>query len=252
MYSINKNILVKAALIAALTLSAIIFFSAESVYAQPGQLKAYKLMVSYPLVRDKGDLTILKDTVSIFYWQDYLIYKVHYTALTRINDGPVNSEKRYNYFVFKKADKYGHLFYDVLDSSVGKRLPVDSFLFVRGFHLAVNTDSLKLVSSKKNKTSGVLLEKYVSPKQRGDFVPDSIFYYYSPHLKTDYTFSAQLDSIKNMKLYEVRFMYNRRYSRANKITLPKREFYFEVIEVVVDDKKEIEKVIKRFEEINAL
>src|SRR4051812_31091478 len=103
----NNNV-VKVAVIAALAFFSMIVLPCQSVYAQADQLKEYKLMVSYPLVTGKGDLTILKDTVYISYWQDYLIYKVHYTALTRINGGPVSSEKRYNYFVFRKSDKYGY------------------------------------------------------------------------------------------------------------------------------------------------
>ena len=62
----------------------------------------------------------------------------------------------------------------------------------------------------------------------------------------EYSFSKKLDSLKHMKLFRIRFLIKEKYSPTYKLTLPKREFLFEIKEVAVDNPKEILDLFEKF------
>ncbi|HEY5772437.1 MAG TPA: hypothetical protein VIS75_07410, partial [Chitinophagaceae bacterium] len=145
----------------------------------------------------------------------------------------------------------GFLFTSINDSSRGKKYLVDSFLANRGLKgkdFDIPIDSLWSLTEVIKVKEDILFEKYGSLKQGDETTIDSIYYYYSKDMnKIEYSFSKKLDSIKAMKLFKVRFLYNERTSTSNKIILPKRELSFELIEETASNPQKIIEFIIKFE-----
>jgi hypothetical protein len=134
------------------------------------------------------------------------------------------------------------------DSSKTEKLPVDSILFTRAYNIKLDLHNIDLVESKIDRKAGTLLEKYIPNMVHDENTFDSLYYYYSYKLRNiNFSFSGQLDSVKNMKLYQIQLKYNKKYSKTNHVTLPKREFVFKIAESNVADKKEIETAIQKVE-----
>ena len=74
-----------------------------------------------------------------------------------------------------------------------------------------------------------------------------MYYYYSKDFKNiDYSFSKEQDSIKKMKLFKVRFIYNPTPKGKYLFPVPKREFLFELKKVPGLNSKEIIEFVERF------
>jgi hypothetical protein len=235
----NKNIFnVKVALIATLTSLSLGCKTFNKNNAKADDLKAIDLIVSYPVtLANNGEISFfnLKDTISIIFHDDLILYKL----LARRKE---ESEKKISgsesYFIYKKNSGDGYLFNNLSDGSKGTKMSVDSFLNQRAFANATfDTSSLKLVEKKDS--NKIVIEKYI-PLTSDENTFDSIYYYYSPHFKNiHYSFSRNLDSIKGMKLYEVRILYEGKFSNKYNLPLPKREFLFKIEELQVSNFQEI-------------
>ena len=220
-------------------------FSCHYAHSQDHQIKTLNLIVSYPVVGGKGDLTLLPDTIPIIYAERYIIYKLPYMKVTTYDGALTSNKKQYSIFIFRKDDESGYLINDINDSIRLEKYPVDSILFIRGFTVKWDVKNINLVESKINRKAGTLLEKHIPNMVHDENTFDSIYYYYSYKLKNiNFSFSRQLDSIKNMKLYQIKLKYNKKYSKINHVTFPKREFIFKIVESNVVDKKEIETAIQ--------
>jgi hypothetical protein len=242
----TSKFLVKVAAIAALTFYFVYLVSCNAIQTKKSQWRGHKLMVSYPLVNDTGFLTDLRDTLLIFYLKNNVVYHIPYFNSTTINGKLISEEVKHHYFIFQKTDKYGYFYDQINDSSIGKKLQVDSFLFNNAFAIKINNDSLVLLESLMDKKNNELLEKYRPNKWYNEFTYDSTYFYYSGNLKKiDYFFSQPLDSIKNMKLYKIRFLYNAYHSNTANINVPKREFLFKVEPLQINMDLENNSLVKK-------
>ena len=250
---IKDSIIIKAATIAALMIS--LLFLASSTCSKKNDLKCISLCFSYPVnsYKEKDEIKIynLKDTISIFYYSDYLIYRLSPTVRFETGEKVKGTEP---YFIYNKKNKLGLLFSSLEDSTQGITYPVDSFLInraLKGKDLDIPVDSLwSLIGVVKGK-DGILIEKYGSIKPGDEMTIDSIYYYYSKKMiKVEYSFSKKLDSVNRMKLFKARFLFNSKYSSSNKIVLPKRELSLEMREEIASDSKEILSLVKKFQNGN--
>jgi len=229
---------------------AIIIFSSCAIIHKSEGLKRINMIVNYPVVimNDGVHSTVnffnLKDTIWILYYNNTVLYRLSGTRNMETDKKILGTE---TWFIFSKKATHGFLFYSLTDSSKGLKLPVDSFLNNRAYANAnfdVPADSLY----RKIENGDDTVEKYFTQARHNDNYPDSMYYYFTNTLKNiDYSFSRKLDSAKSMKLYKVRLLYNESFSPSYKITLPKREFLFEIKEEAIDNSKEIINFFDRFE-----
>ena len=248
----KRLIIIKAAANAAL----MIFFLSLALFAcsQKNDVKCISLCYAFPTnsykENDEIKIYTLKDTILIFYYSNYLIYRLPGTVIFETDEKIKGTEP---YFIYNKQDSVGILFNSLTDSSSGIICRVDSFLFNRGFKVKdidIPVDSVwSLMEIKKDKRR-ILIEKYGIIKQGDELSTDSIYYYYSKRMnKIEYTFSKKLDSMKGMKLFKVRLLFNSKFSMSDKAVLPKREISFEIREEQPPDDKDILALIKKYKNI---
>jgi|KBSSwiStaDraftv2_1062776.scaffolds.fasta_scaffold758702_1 hypothetical protein len=238
---IKKPIVTIIAQGAALIVAIIIFSSCGSIRKYNG-LKRINLIVNYPIVimndgvNDAVNFFNLKDTVWIFYYDSKVLYRLSETRNLETDKKILGTE---TWFIYREKAKHGFLFNSISDSSRGLKLLVDSFLNNRAYASAnFNIPSDSLFAKDQNKEEK-FVEKY-HIKVHTDNYPDSIYYYFTNELKNiDYSFSQKLDTLKNMKLYKVRLLYNETFSLSYQAIIPKREFLFEIREEAIADSKEI-------------
>jgi len=247
---IKNPIIIKAATIAALMI--LFLFLGSYTCSKKSDLKCLGLCFNYPIsiYKENDEIKIynLKDTILIFYYSDYILYRLSPTIRFETGEKLKGTEP---YFVYNKKDDFGFLFSSINDSSKGTKYPVDSFLANRGLKgkdFDIPIDSLWSLADEIMVKEDILMVKYGSLKQGDETTIDSIYYYYSKNMnKIEYSFSKKLDSIKAMKLFKIRFLYNERTSTDNKIILPKRELSFEMTEESAPNPQKIIEFIKKFE-----
>ena len=248
-------IIIKAATNAALMISFLFFVS--STCSKKNTLKCISLCYSFPtnVYRENDEIKIytLKDTISIFYYSDYLIYRLPPTVKFETDEKIKGTEP---YFIYNKQDSFGILFNSLTDSSSGITCRVDSFLFNRAFRVKdidLPVDSIWHLMEVKKDKDGIVIEKYGMMKQGDEMSIDTIYYYYSKKMnKIEYSFSKKLDSISRKKLFKARFLFNSKFSTSNKIVLPKREISFEIREVNPPDTKEVFLIIRKYQSIKKI
>jgi hypothetical protein len=249
MIKYKNNKAVKTAIGAVLTALLLYFGDCQSQSKLNKNFKTLQLTVNYPIITLNDDnLSFFNITDSIFinYYEDFVLYKLAPSRIFETNEKIPGTE---TYFVFKKKDKYG-LWLSKLDSiNHGKSEPVDSFLNIRAFASAKFnlTTNDSLIQSVNDKKANILQEKYIPKKRYGEFTFDSVYYYFTNDLKNfDYSFSPKLDSIRNMKLFKVRLLYNQSFSSKYNHILPKREYFFQIKEVPITNPEKILNFFKKF------
>lgn len=241
--------IIKVATNATLMISFLLFVS--STCSQKKDLKGVRLSFSAPVnIYKKNEeikVALLKDTVSLFYYSDYLIYRLLPTAKWETGENIKGTE---SYFIYKKQDSCGILFNSLTDTSYGIICRIDSFLYnraLRGKDLDIPVDSLWSIMEVKKEKGGILIEEYGLTKQGDEMSVDSIYYYYSKKMnKVQYSFSKKLDSIRGMKLFKFRLLFNPKFSKSHNYILPKREISFEIREEGPPNEKEILSLIKKY------
>ncbi|MEP7251373.1 MAG: hypothetical protein ABI683_03310 [Ginsengibacter sp.] len=201
------------------------------------------------LFEDHGEKKIynITDTTGIFYFNNYILYRLPPTQVFETGENVKNSEQ---YFIYNNEDEKGILFDSLKEHCSTKQFSVDSFLFARGgrgkdFDIPVDT-VWKLAETFQN--TEFVIEKYALIKQSNEFYYDSIYYYYSKNITPiDFSFSRKLDSIKGMKLQKIRLLYNENYSFSQSKIIPKREFSFEFKIMPTNNSNEIFNFFRRFE-----
>ncbi len=207
------------------------------------------LMVNYPItVIDKGKITFfnLTDTIYIFYYKDFIVYKLKPQRSLENNEKIKGTE---SYFCYEKDNKYGLFFKNSYNKHDSIKLPVDSLLTKEAFKSAnfeVN-NNLYLHEAVEENNKKELLEKYYF-KIKNENLYDSIYYYYSSSFKNiEYSLSKTLDSAKHLKLYKARLMYNQKFSTQHNLMMPKREYSFEIKEVPFSNDSIIKQFFSRME-----
>ena len=225
--------IIKVATNVTLMISFLLFNS--STCSQKKDLKCVSLSFSAPVniykENDEIKISILKDTILVFYYSDYLVYRLLPTANWETGKNIKGTEP---YLIYNKQDSCGILFNRAL----------------RGKDLDIPADSLWSIMEVKKENGGILIEKYGSTKQGDEMSVDSIYYYYSKKMnKVQYSFSKKLDSISGMKLFKFKLLFNSKFSKSYNGVLPKREISFEIREEDAPDVKEILSLIKRYQSV---
>ena len=214
-------------------------------------ISSIELIYNYPasLYKEKDEIKIynIQDTIRIFYYGDYVLYQLSASRKFETDEIIAGTEQ---FFIFKRDNKYGFLIPSIGNSALETKFQVDSFLSNRGmkgkdFDLLPDS-SWSLIDETKDKESNVI-ERYAPIKPGDEASIDSIYYYYTRKMNdVQYSLSKKLDSVKSMKLFKVRMIYNEKFSKPKKITLPRREVLFEIRKIQPKDPEKINGLFERF------
>ena len=224
----------------------ILFLSSQgySTDVQNDKLVAFKLIVNYPIVIKRSDtvhLSNFNDTLLIVHYKDLTLYKLVPLRILK-TDAKISGTEQY--FVRKDSALFGKLFERLTDTAY-RLVAVDSFLEKRAFSTAnfENSKNDRLVKTIIHR--GIVEERYVPMKKTVELMFDSTIYYYSVALNNiPYTFSPKLDRLKKAKLFKVRLIYNKSYSKTYQVDLPKREYLFELQNAKIDNPDALLRLLK--------
>ena len=227
----------------------------------PHVFKSIKLSSNMPVVLSDGNLENEIDSAILIYYDNFIMFKSPHANETFINvadhTGQLTSHKliqieiKYDYFIYKKGDSIGFK-YDSLNAKTGHKLLVDSFLYKKGYlesklyNNMYNNTTDSLVGSFRA-DNDVLIEKFVTKNKYDETYNDTTYLYYSAKLNNvEFAISKQLDSVKRMKLYKSRFIFNATISDKYLFPLPSRELWFKLEEIPTTNEQEITSIIQKF------
>lgn len=212
------------------------------------KLRGIDISFSLPILLTNGELMNVRDTLSIYYYGNYILCRIPYIYLHQ-KKGMSTQEKRNSYLVYYSGERIGSFYEDSLNSVDVKKVNVDSTLKSKFFTDAKFYESKKdsLVEVAKNEEGYSLVEKYVQVNKNGisspdslTTIPDTLIYYYSNGFKNiTYSLSNELDSLKGLKVSKIRFIFNSRFYKGYAFKFPYREFHIEIKNAAMTDRKKI-------------
>lgn len=203
-------------------------------------IQGVKVTYSIPIIRPDGVVIENKNFFNIYYFDSLIMYQFRAALDSSRNDSLISIGYRDNYFVISKDSKYGYSYDPFNDQRDNKLLLTDSMLNKHAlqnfrFHLI---NSTKRITSHFDSGNQILKEVFVSHEVPNN--KDTVCFYYTNKLKdVNFSFSKELDSIKNMKLYKIRLINGKRYYEEQKISIPERETTFELIKIPVRNSEQI-------------
>jgi hypothetical protein len=197
----------------------------------------------------KGGIDVLvhtfTDSFSVFSAKDYTIYEFPMYKSVFQDGIEVSFRSLSSYFYFKNNEKTG-IYLDSLRSLNFKKCKVDSILNIYGFTNFVFYDKDSLTKhSSTILPSGDIKERYVTNFVRDvNYSDTNVFYFTKKKYPIAYSFSKELEDEKNMQIYRLECIFNKRKYGNNSSEVPKRSFVFTLKEEYLDD--DFKKVIKKF------
>jgi len=214
------------------------FFSCTKKINQ--NIKGVKATYSIPIIRPDGVVIENKNFFNIYYFDSLIMYQFRTAFDSSHNDSLISIGYHDNYFVFSKDSKYGYSYDPYHDQRDNKLLSTDSMLnkhALQNFRFQL-IDSTKRITSHFDSANQILKEIFASPEEPSN--KDTAYFYYTNKLKdVNFSFSKELDSIKNMKLYKIRIINGKKYYEDQKISIPKRETTFELTKIPVTNSQQI-------------
>jgi hypothetical protein len=195
-----------------------------------------KVIASTDIADSTGGLVTWRDTTFIYYRKNYVLYFLPFTYIG--DDGNEIAEKRgFTYFAHRQHAKTG-LRFRFIDNINGTTHNVDSFTRMKAYTGGDYSDltEVDLMKQSNNIGADFFTKIYLlnSKPDNGDY-PDSAIYAYSNKLKDiPYTFSKELDSSSNAKLYGIKLVFRQRFYAEFKKLIPKRimEFNFSKLQAI--------------------
>ena len=177
----------------------------------------------FPLLDEDGKFTIYDTpSIAIYYYRELTAYKFAIRSDTLENGKLVNSAYHNRFFVYKKGNSFGYVY----DSTVkpGTKVLTDSMFKnilwceANNLYAGFSDNNIVLLSSYRNKDSGTLHEFYTYKRRSDSTMRGNFSLSFSDKIKgIDCSLSKELDSIKNMKLYNVRMEGYIQYPKEGKI-----------------------------------
>jgi hypothetical protein len=237
-----------------LTMILIACSSVQKKDENPSSITALSLSSNIQIVRsDDKQLFEMNDSLTIFYYQGITLYRIFIpvTSSILLNDKNRNvtgekilkTEIKSQYFIHRKDDVIGYKF-DSLNATSFTKLRVDSFLLKKAltsFKKFYNKTNDSLVENIKM-PDNIVIEKYIPKLKYDDSYGDSTYLYFSNDLnlkKFEFSFSEEVESIKHMKLFKIRYIYNSVSKENHSLNTPKREFLFELKKTPINDQQKI-------------
>lgn len=218
---------------------------------QTQKLTKEKFIFTVPIVHSDSTNESFKTDFNIVSYKNFVLYELPFSESYQIEDSVVSDTMRYEYFVFKKQEKYGYLVKNLNDSfKKNMKTEVDSVLTQRAFyHFSLDS----LLSLKNNlyyieKNNDVSFRiKYPVP----NIETDSIFAYFDVRYKgMKYSLAKELDASFKSKLYKTEFWLNRKgqtWLRADQLVAS-----HEIKEDTVYNEREVLDFFTRFDSFSSL
>ncbi|SKA15330.1 hypothetical protein [Sediminibacterium ginsengisoli] len=189
----------------------VIYFSCIciSADAQHPSVKAVTINSLFPKISDSGKYmghdTL---TVKIIGYQDLRIYEI---PLFTFNDS--TSGKTVFYLMHKTGDKTGFKT-DGNNSLFTQQVSADSIIAANWFsnenldqYVIFTLSDMQLLSSEKDKETGIVQDVYRARAKKDSTLTGTCTFIYKPAMNTfEATLSKELDSLKQMRLAEVRIV----------------------------------------------
>ncbi|MBI1342913.1 MAG: hypothetical protein GC171_08270 [Terrimonas sp.] len=244
----------------------VVFFSFTSIYDKPGHAQAVQLNIDWQLVQGAGtgsDIIHEVDSMVIYKKGDYFVYLVPYynpgimyfqnEEGAIIRDSLMYNRRLVHIVIFHENDSTG-ICYDSLTAPAGHAMKVDSFLRKRTFPgmEIYQKENVSLISFTYTGKKEALQEVYI-PRKKETLPPglqefDSLYCYYTTEkFETEISFSPVLEKGRKMRLKRISFIYNEIPAGAEySFTVPRRKMMWELKHVSLPDKKEIDRLLKRY------
>jgi len=233
-----------------------------SYCVQPGKKSAHidntirSVVVSevIPFPDKNGKFTIYDTlTIPIYYYQGLTAYKLIYRLDSLDSLGNlIGSQNRYHFFVYKKDDIFGYI-YNSFDSKVATKVSADSMLKhgiwceANNLYSGFSQNIIQLVSTYSNKDSGTLHEFYVYRRKNDSTISGNFSLSFSDKIKgIEYSLSKELDSLKGMKLYNVKMEGHIQSQKKGKIVYDTLRTVDDLKEIVIKDSIEILQYFTRY------
>jgi len=223
------------------------------VQQTPDDVKAFQLIVNYPVVlpnthdTNRGvRLYNLLDTLTVYTFKSYRIYKLPGVRVFETDHVVPGTER---FFVTSQGEKLGMFFKTITDTTSALKLKTDSFLLREAFSGAkfALDPALELVNSFSD-TVGHLVEEYATPHSTDPNAADSLYFYFAKSYNhIDYSLSESLDSLRGMKLYKARMLFNGKMDNSMNVLMPKREIFFELRPTKVNHFQQVATLIRKYE-----
>ncbi len=203
-----------------------------------------RITINLPIVYPDGKLINVTDSLILIYFGDNVIYKIpkisyEYDPSIEKPSNEFLSSKfvikdiYYNYFVLKKHSNVG-IYYDSLGAIIESHISADSFFNSMGLpgcslYESIYSSSNDSLSQSIKLDGSCVVDKYITKVKFNENYNDTTYLYYDQSFsKVPFSFCNTLDSVKKIKLYRSRFIYNESYSVQFNRMLPKRELWFEM------------------------
>ena len=216
-------------------------------------VRSIEIVSSYPyaIVKENGrNKTAGKVTIAtITYWDEYTLYRFDPTYDFKTDTAVKGTEKC---FLSRRGSADGYLFHPYKDSLRFIKMNADSVVASFRWNITWNGKtpldseySETLIQSPKR--DSLLDLMYLNRVSKDELRPDSVCFYFT---KNDddipFTLSPVLDSVKGMKLYEVRLAYRAKYSNKSRSENPSAETYILMRKKTVTDPEKAVEQIARF------
>ena len=206
------------------------------------EIYAVNITGSMPAITPDTSFT-MSNSYNIFYYGNLIMYRFEYGFDSLVNGKLLLHEARPNFFVFHKDSLFGYSYYPHPDT-VAKdvRISIDT-MFKRNAY-----EPFKFDSAFTHKPDSLYFDEQenlvkVYNTSASIKYPEKFIYYlyYSKKLAglNDGFFSRSMDNESGMKLFRIRIMALGHYYEEYKMTLPQREFLYEMKKVPVQDTAEI-------------
>lgn len=218
------------------------------------KLTAITLTKKTPIMNWDNSLTMIESYYNVYYYGDFIMYKINYEFDSLVEDQAVLQEMRHFFLVFHRDSSYGYKCFPKPNSNLdsNQRVKTASEISSDKFesHVYDTLINFKPDSTYNNKDE--IIRVYKNPPS-GNAVPQpekhDLYFHYTKKLKgVPETFSRKMDNIKGMKLTKILIKVSGGYYKEFNMTFPPRELLQEMKEINVENKDEIMNYFKKYQE----
>ena len=224
------------------------------------EFKAIRINYSYPMLFDSGQIIKEEDSIDICYYKNYTLYKIPFIkdsfrlVLSKDNEMEqelVKREVKFKYFIYDTTGKYGYR-YESLNTIKNKRVSVDSFLNehmigqMQPIYLNIVQNGKLVQSNHLSKDN--LLDIYIPRNKVSASSPDTNYLYFTNDSRIreiSFSLAPKVDSIKQMKLYKTRLIYNVNLDSKDVYGKAAKELSFDLKVVNIENEKALIDFIER-------
>lgn len=207
--------------------------------------------VSYimPIVNWDGSVTQTKKSYEAYFYEHLIMYKFYYNFDSTDTEKLLLREKRHYYFIFHKDSIFGYNYYIYPQHGFPNgKLLIDSVLKTNTFK-DNKFDSLLNFQpdSSYSDDSGNFVKVYNTPRSIEYPEVFTIYFNYTKKLNgINETFSRKMDNVQGMKLFKVVLLAQGAYYEQHKMSMPKREFLYEMKEASLDNSEELFRFFNKY------